>query len=216
MKTAIRIILIVIVLCTVFVIVRYHIFKGVEWTHFPLFILNKILAFSGFVLLVLSLALEPVYRKRGPGWFDIRKYLGRTGFVLIVMHSIMSFLLFRPEVYDKFFAADGTMNAVGEWSMLLGVLGITSYIIMHNSFSHMDEINGFHKVIRSPVFGITALTLSALHIAVLGFEGWLTPGEWHGGMPSVSMVSVSVFLIGFIVFTLGQSKSPKNIKPNGK
>jgi hypothetical protein len=216
MKTALRIILLVIVLCTVYTIVRYYIFKGVEWTHFPLFILNKILALSGFILLVLSLALDPYYRKRGPEWFEIRKYLGRTGFVLVIMHIIMSFLLFRPEVYDKFFAANGNLNSIGEWSMLLGTLGITAYIIIHNSFSHMDEVNRFHRFIRSSLFGITALSLSALHIAVLGFDGWLTPRDWYGGMPSNSLVAVSIFLIGFIIFFLGQSKQKNSINPIGK
>jgi len=166
--------------------------------------MNKILAFSGFVLLVLSLALEPVYRKQGVQWFITRKFLGRTGMVLIIIHIIMSFLLFRPEVYSKFFGADGTLNAVGEWSMLFGTLGITAYILTHNSFSEMDRENRFQEFVRSPLFGISALVLSSIHITIMGFEGWLTPGEWHGGMPSISMVSVAVFLIGMVVFMTGQ------------
>ena len=96
--------------------------------------------------------------------------------VLIIIHIIISFLLFRPEVYDKFFAGDGTINAIGEWSMLLESLGIA------------------------------ALTLSALHVTIMGFEGWLTPREWPGGMPSITLVSVSVFVIGIIVFLAGQAK----------
>ncbi len=206
-KTASRIIAIVIIFCSVYAILRYNIFKGVEWTHFPLFIMNKILAFAGFVLLVLSMGLEPIYRKQGMQWFITRKFLGRTGMVLIVIHAIMSFLLFRPEVYSKFFAMDGTLNAIGEWSMLFGALGITAYLIMHNSFSEMDQENGFQRFVRSPVFGISALSISCLHVAIMGFEGWLTPREWHGGMPSITMVSTFVFLLGIIFFLAGQAKS---------
>ncbi len=205
-RTASRIIITVIFLCAIYTILRYHVFKGVEWVHFPLYIMNKILSFSGFILLVLSIALDPVYRKQGPGWFETRKFLGRTGFVLIILHIIMSFLLFRPEIYDKFFGTDGTLNAIGEWSMLFGAFGIAAYIIMHNSFSHMDEVNGFQKFIRSPLFGVSALVLSGLHIAIMGFDGWLTPGDWHGGMPSISMVSIFVFLVGLIFYMLRQVK----------
>jgi len=206
-RTASRIIIFVIMFAAVYAILRYHFFKGVEWSHFPLFIMNKILAFSGFVILITSLALEPVYRKQGAAWFTTRKFLGRTGLVLIIIHIIISFLLFRPEVYDKFFAADGTINSVGEWSMLLGALGIAAYLIMHNTFSKPEEENGFQKMAMSPAFGITALTISALHVAIMGFEGWLTPREWHGGMPSITLVSVFLFVVGIIVFLTGQKKS---------
>ena len=106
-RTARRIIIILIVFAAIYAILRYHIFKGVEWSHFPLFITNKIFAFAGFILLVASIALEPVYRKQGAAWFVTRKFLGRTGMVLIIIHILVSFLLFRPEVYDKFFSADG-------------------------------------------------------------------------------------------------------------
>jgi len=206
-RTARRIIIIVILFSAVYAILRYHIFKGVEWSHFPLFIMNKILAFSGFILLVVSLALEPVYRKQGAAWLTTRKFLGRTGMVLIIIHILVSFLLFRPEVYDKFFTADGTINAIGEWSMLMGALGIAAYLIMHNTFSKPEEGNAFQKMVMSPAFGITALALSALHVGIMGFEGWLTPREWHGGMPSISLVSVSVFVVGLIVFLTGSKKS---------
>ena len=211
-KTATRIIISVLFLTTAYVILRYHIFKGVEWSHFPLFILNKILAFAGFMMLVLSFGLEPVYRKKGPEWFSIRKFLGRTGLMLIVLHIFMSLLLFRPEVYDKFFDPGGTLNAVGEWSMLLGSLGIAAYIVMHNSFANAEEGNGFQNFIRSPVFGLLALVLSVLHITIVGFSGWLTPGDWYGGMPSVSFLSAVFFLVALLVFLGGQLKSTETNK----
>jgi DMSO/TMAO reductase YedYZ heme-binding membrane subunit len=206
-RTARRIIIFVIVFSALYAILRYHIFKGVEWSHFPLFIMNKILAFSGFILLVASLALEPVYRKQGEAWLTTRKFLGRTGMVLIIIHILISFLLFKPEVYDKFFTADGNLNTLAEWSMLMGALGISAYLIMHNTFLKPEEGNGFQKMVMSPAFGIMALTLSALHVAIMGFEGWLTPREWHGGMPSITLVSVFLFAAGIIIFIAGQKKS---------
>jgi hypothetical protein len=186
---------------------RYHVFKGVAWSHFPLFIMNKILSFAGFILLVASVALEPAYRKQGAAWMVTRKFLGRTGLVLIIIHILVSFLLFRPEIYDKFFAPDGALNAVGEWSMLMGALGMAAYLIMHNTFSKPEEGNGFQKGVMTPAFGIAALSLSALHVAIMGFDGWLTPRDWPGGMPSITLVSVALFLMGMIVFLAGQLKT---------
>ena len=204
-KTAGRIIIIVFVFATLYYILRYNIFKGVEWAHFPLFMLN--------------MGLDPIYRGKGKEWFVIRKFLGRTGMMMIVIHTIMSLLLFRPEVYDKFFNPDGTLNAMGEWSMLLGSLGIAAYIIMHNSFSNPEEGNRFQNWIRSPFFGITALVLSTFHISVIGFSGWLTPREWYGGMPSISLLSALFFIIAMVLVLSGRKKNQQNhslTKNNGK
>lgn len=205
-KIARRTLVIVLFVCSVYAILRYHVFKGVEWTHFPLFIMNKIFAFSGFVLLLLSFALEPVYRRLGPLWFESRKYIGRSGFVLIIIHILMSFLLFRPAVYDKFFGAEGNLNAIGEWSMLAGVMGIAAYILIQNSYSKMEESSGFQAFIRSPFFGLTALLFSAFHVGILGFEGWMTPGDWPGGMPSISLVSTALYVLGMLWYAAGISR----------
>ena len=205
-KTAARIIIITILFASLYTILRYHLFKGVDWSHFPLYSMNKILAFAGFLLLVMSVGMEPIYRKRGQEWFVIRKFVGRTGMMLIVVHIIMSFLLFRPEVYDKFFSPEGTLNAMAEWSMLMGSLGIAAYIIMHNSFSNAEEGNGFQRFVRSPLFGILALLFSALHLGIMGFSGWLTPMEWHGGMPSISLVSAAFFVIAMIMLLTGKAR----------
>jgi hypothetical protein len=78
-RTASRIVIIAYLFTAVYATLRSHIFKGVEWSHLPLFIMNKILAFSGFILLVASLAPEPLYRKQGEAWFTTCKFPGRTG-----------------------------------------------------------------------------------------------------------------------------------------
>jgi hypothetical protein len=51
---------------------RYPVFKGVGWSHFPLFIMNDI-------HFVTSHVLETVSRKQGSDWFVTREFLGRTG-----------------------------------------------------------------------------------------------------------------------------------------
>jgi hypothetical protein len=121
----------------------------------------------------------------------------------------MSLLLFGAKTYDKFFATDGSLNATGEWSMFFGIMGITAYLIMFFSFILMDAGKQFQETVRSSLFGIVALTLSAIHVTVMGFKGWLTPGQWHGCMPPVTMVCILIFLIGMTVFFFLQAKHSK-------
>ena len=195
-----RIIICVLILTAFYATLRYHVFKEVPWSHFPLFIMNKAISFSGFTLLIISISAGFLFRKKAGTWRAAQKFLGRTGYVLIILHVLMSLLLFRPEVYDKFFTVEGNLNAVGEWSMMLGCLGIIALIMIHNSYQNSEKDNYIQKISRSGGFMLFMLSVSALHIGILGYEGWLTPREWPGGLPSFTLISVLFFLIGSLLY----------------
>lgn len=55
-------------------------------------------------------ALNNLGVKMPKGWLDARKAMGMTGFLLALIHALMSSMLFSPDVYDKFFEADGTLT----------------------------------------------------------------------------------------------------------
>src|SRR4030066_1728198 len=112
-KLPLRIIIITLAFCMVYAIARFHIFKGVEWYHFPLFINNKVFAFAGLLCFLLSFSAQAFIKRNAQVLIDVKKYLGRTGFVLIIFHVVLSLLLFRPEVYDKFFDPGGNLNGTG-------------------------------------------------------------------------------------------------------
>ena len=64
------------------------------------------------------------YHVAGPlprGWLNARKALGVTGFLLVLIQALMSFLLFTPTVYAKFLEADGTLTPLAGVNMLGGV-----------------------------------------------------------------------------------------------
>jgi len=197
-----RIIICVIILAALYAILRYNVFKEVSWSHFPLFIMNKAISFAGFTLLIISVSASYIFKNKFETWQSAQKFLGRTGFVLIILHVVMSLLLFRPEVYDKFFTDEGNLNAIGEYSMMFGCLGIIALIMVHNSYQNSEKNNYIQKIARSRGFFFFMLLLSALHIGVMGYEGWLTPQEWPGGLPSNTLLSVLFFLIGSVMILL--------------
>ena len=89
----------VLVLGLGYAVVRYHIAGPVPWKDLPFFILNKGIALSALVLLTLNFGLGPL-RNLGvnvpDGWLNARKALGMTGFLLALIHALMSFMLFSP------------------------------------------------------------------------------------------------------------------------
>ena len=101
-NTSSRIIAVTILLSIGYATVRYHIAADVPWKDFPFFILNKGLCLAAFILLTFNFALGPAKNLGLPvpaSWLNARKAFGMSGFLLILMHVLMSFMLFSPAHY---------------------------------------------------------------------------------------------------------------------
>ena len=107
-----------------YAVLRYNVIGPVGWKDFPFFILNKGLCLAAFILLTMNFALGPLNNLGASvpqSWLNARKAMGMTGFLLVMLHALMSFLLFRQATYGKFFEVDGTLTLTAGLSMLGGV-----------------------------------------------------------------------------------------------
>lgn len=202
------IILVTLLLSIGYAVLRYHILGPVPWKDLPFFILNKGLSLAAFVLLTLNFSLGPLNNLGFPvpkGWLLARKALGMSGFLLVLIHALMSFLLFRPSVYHQFFGANDTLNLVGGLSMLAGVLAFVILWGYNLSFqTFLREDHAFIAFITSRRFMLFALVLGGLHLFFMGYQGWLKPEGWHGGLPPISLVAFTIFAIGYGINLLGR------------
>ena len=207
-NSASTIILAVLLFSVGYAIVRYHIFGPVHWKDFPFFILNKGISLSAFILLTFNFSFGPLSNlgaKVPEGWLNSRKALGMTGFLLVLIHVLMSFMLFSPSVYGKFFDEDGTLTLLCGLSMLGGVLAFVVLWAYNLSFqTHLSEDKTFIRFITSRKFLLAAMTLGAAHLFFMGFKGWLNPSGWHGGLPPISLVSFAFFMTGYAINLLGR------------
>ena len=203
-----RAILITLLLSVGYAVLRYHVAGPVPWKDFPFFILNKGICLAAFILLTLNFSLGPLNNlgvRVSPGWLAARKAMGMTGFLLVLIHVLMSFLLFNPAVYAKFFQDNGTLTLLGGLSMLFGVLGFVVLWGYNMSFqTFLREDTAFIAFITSRQFMLFALLLGAAHLFFMGYQGWLQPGDWHGGLPPISLVAFSFFAIGYVVNLVGR------------
>ena len=202
------IIAITLILSLGYTILRYHIVGPVPWKDFPFFILNKGISLSAFILLTFNFGFGPLNNlgvKVPEGWLNARKALGMSGFLLVLIHALMSFMLFRPTVYGKFFEQNGTLTLLAGLSMLGGVLAFVVLWGYNLSFqTHLREDKAFIQFITSRKFLLVAMLFGAAHLIFMGYSGWLNPSGWHGGMPPISLVSIVFFVTGYIVNLLGR------------
>ena len=191
-----------------YAILRYHIVGDVPWKDLPFLILNKGLSLGGFILITINFALGPAKNLGlavSPAWLNARKAIGMSGFLVILVHALMSFMLFSPAVFGKFFEADGTLTGVAGISMLAGVLGFVvlwGYSVSFQTFLREDK--QFIGFITSRKFLIWALLLGGLHVFFMGYSGWLKPAGWNGGLPPISLVAFLFFIGGYLLNLFGR------------
>ena len=203
-----QIIIVTTVLSLLYVVVRYHIAGGVPWKDFPFFILNKAISLSAFILLVINFSLGPLVNlgiKLPLGWLNSRSTLGIFSFMLVIVHTFMSLMLFSSSIYSKFFEPDGTLTFSAGMSMLGGIISLLILWIYNLSFkTHLRDNKVLISFLTSRKFLLTALVLGGVHLFFMGYSGWINPSGWHGGIPPVSLVAFVFFVFGYVVNFFGR------------
>ena len=183
---------------TLYAIVRYIIFKGVDPTHFPVYIMNKVFSSAGLFFLALSYTLGKITVKKQAGKKETTHWIknaGLLGFSLSAMHVIMTLMILNPSYYPKFYDGD-MMNLTGELSLLMGVLSLFFFTIPAiTTIPFMQEAVGLKKWQKRQRMGYFGLLTALLHVVVMGFAGWLKVSTWPGYLPPITLISAVIAIV---------------------
>jgi len=202
------IIIITTVLSVGYAVLRYHIFGEVPWKDLPLFVLNKGISLTSLILLSFNFSLGPL-KNLGMNipekWLSARKSMGISGFLFAFIHIFMSISILNPKYYSVFFMADGTLTIEGGLSLLGGILSFVLLWVYNTSFSsRLREDKKIIAIITSRRFLMYAFFFTGVHLFFLGYKGWGDISAWQGGLPPVSLISFTVFFIGFLINLIGR------------
>ena len=199
-KKSMQIITIVFGFCLIYGVVRYHVFEGTPPNDFALYVFDKVISLTGFILLAINFALGPA-KNIGvdvpDSWLSSRKEIGTVAFMAILVHVFIALLTFGSGAYySKFFEADGSISMIGSWSMLCGVLALVWLWLYNISFKTRQQGDeAFLKFLTSFSSLRIAGLLAAGHVTIMGYKGWMTPDTWPGGMPPITMVAIAAYLV---------------------
>ncbi|MDZ7607394.1 MAG: hypothetical protein U5K79_17820 [Cyclobacteriaceae bacterium] len=183
----------VLIFCTIYATIRYIIFKGVEIAQIPLYITNKIISWSAIIFLAISyLTGKSQSSRRIP---DLAKWAGLTGYVLVVMHIIISLAILNPAYFPKFFSGE-TMTFSAELSILAGVMAFLAFTIPAiNSVSVIRlSLHPETWQIRQKI-GYYGLLATAIHNVFMGYSGWFDVNSWPGYLPPITLLSAIIAVI---------------------
>jgi DMSO/TMAO reductase YedYZ heme-binding membrane subunit len=186
-----------------YAIVRYHIAGPVPWKDFPIYVMNKAIALTAFMTLSTVFSLTPL-QKLGitvpKSWMHARSELGTLGALLMFIHGLMSLLIFNEARYSKFFEQNGTLTFFAGLSMLGGIM---LFVLLAAYYLHFrvlqNDKSTFSPLFKGRIFWLALMGFSTLHLFFMGFKGWLSPSDWHGGLPPISLLGFVCLLISFVL-----------------
>ena len=165
----------VLITTALYATLRYNVFKGVAWSEWPVYVLNKVFGLSALLLLMIY-ALQRRRSRREPA--------GRllpVAWILMLMHVGLSLAILTPAYYVKYFQADKLTWQAG-WSMMLGVVAAVGL----HKFGRACELSNPVGLLAK--IGILAF-LSGVHAALLGYAGWFQPSTWPGHLLPITLIS---------------------------
>lgn len=172
-----------------YAIVRYNVFGDTPWEHLPLYVTNKAISVAGLLFLGCSLIRADRFERR---------HLGRLSAALILAHVLISFMILNEHYFARFYYEDHTLRVTLEISMLAGVLGALLMVGLFVSPSATPDTTS--KSLRLGA-GRSILALTAVHLLLMGYPTWVTPEDWHGYMPPLTLLS----FLATIAFVLRKS-----------
>ncbi len=166
----------------------------------PLYLFNKVFSLSGVVIIAASLLISQYKKKRNIYNKSAKKentLLGLSGLALIILHFLISIILFGKEYFPNFYNTQ-KLSISGELSLLFANIALIMLLIA--------GIISFIKVFSKTVFKIKnsylqlikiALIFTSFHLLFMGVNSWYDVSKWSGGLPPITLLA---FLI--IVFVL--------------
>ena len=203
------IILMATILPICYAVLRYNIFGDIAWKgNLPIFVLNKGISLSSFILLSVNFSLGPLKNIRvkiSDRLLDTRKIIGLTGFLYAFLHLILSIAVLNPTYYSNFFIEDGTLSIRGVLSLAGGILSfIFLYVYKLRFEKTLKEQKRIITILSSKKILLSAMLFMGIHLFFIGYTGWSDISIWQGGLPPISLISFIILLIGFIINLLGR------------
>ncbi len=174
---------IVFVACFTYSFVRYILFGKVELKDIPTVIVNKSVAFT-IVIWLFFLLKSYLSNNQEKLKKDLKLIQS-----LIFIHIFLSLLLIGTHQITKFYQ-NNSLTFTANMSILLGLLTQATFFTLFNNFRQILLFSFLLKV----------------HLAFIGYRNWLTPENWNGGMPPITLLCfLALFL--FDVYIIRKKKS---------
>ena len=154
--------------------VRYNVFKGVPWSDWPVYVVNKAVALSSLLLLLAWL----LRGRAGPGESPSSGLLSHARRFALA-HVGLSLAILSPAYFPGFFV-EGRLNWASGLSVLTGVMAASGlYLRSRPAVPRPAPVRSL---------GVVGL-VTGIHAMLNGYGSWLAPATWPGYLPPITLVA---------------------------
>lgn len=172
---------------------RYVVFGDVSYSHIPVFLLNKSLAFSSVICLFLT-AVGLVRSQSA-----LTRFWGKASLHTALLHTFFSIFILTPSYFPLFFKS-GKLNLLGETMILFGASAAYLYYLVQRKYSARKPVK---------VLEVLLVIFISGHLLTRGAIGWFAVGNWPGHLPPISMISFLLVALAFVVFLRTVGNAPE-------
>ena len=153
--------------------VRYNVVKGVPWSDWPVYVVNKAIALASLLFLLAWVLRARVGRgESSSGLLSLARRFA-------LAHVGLSLAILSPAYFPAFFV-EGRLNWASGLSILIGVVAASGlYLRSRPTVS-------WPATARS--VGVVGL-ITGIHAGLTGYGSWLAPATWPGYMPPITLIS---------------------------
>ena len=179
-----KLILIIFVIFMSYAVLRYNVFGDVPASDIPFYVLNKVLAYGGLLLLGIA-GLKSTTSGRHK--------LGVAAAYCLLIHVVITLTIFSPEYFSKLFEKNShRLTLPASLSLLCGALAFVCLI--HLWRVSISKRKGTDLSLVSGL-GRALLILAAGHTAFMGFYIWFSPSTWPGKLPPITLFAFTTAII---------------------
>lgn len=179
------IILFTIISSIIYAIVRYNVFHEVAWSDLPLYVMNKAISLSAVILFAISRIIKSSSEQ------NVKKILKDFAVIFAIVHVVISLTILSPNYFGKFYSGS-QFTLLGSLTLLFGILSFLLMFLFSGKFFLRKVLSNNANMSKVVFFFIL---LTAAHVFVMGYQGWLVPSNWPGGLPPISLLSFLALLV---------------------
>lgn len=185
-------------ICLAYAIVRYCVLGNVPITDIPLFITNKALAMTGLLLFGFAGLTSDK---------NDRRTKGILATAIVFIHVLATLVLYSHDYFEKFGYSVQTddlskqhMYWYAQVSMLASIIASLCLVMLLRASDRQSHSQTEKSLV--PGLGRIVLFCILLHLAFMGWKGWLDVSSWPGSLPPITLLGA----IACIIFLLISSR----------
>lgn len=176
-------------ICLTYAITRYCVLGDVPITDIPLFITNKALAMTGLLLFGFAGLTSDK---------NDRRTKGILATAVVFIHVLATLVLYSHDYFKKLGdSSEQHMYWYAQISMLASIIASLCLVILLRASDRQSQSQTEKSLV--PGLGRIVLICILLHLAFMGWKGWLDVSSWPGSLPPITLLGTVACIIFLLI-----------------